>query len=191
MQDLSAAVMAKVSKEAEALRQAANEEAARELEAAQSRLEKRGADEQARLLEEAETESHRIMAKATMDARNLVAAAKADVIQDIIARARSELAARPASPEALAALALDAMSVLDGREGLLLGVASRDLEVARAALENAPELAARVARVVERPIGGGVVVETADGGLVVDNSYAARLEMLLPRVLARFARALF
>jgi vacuolar-type H+-ATPase subunit E/Vma4 len=191
MQDLSAAVMAKVSKEAEALRQAANEEAARELEAAQSRLEKRGAEKQARLLEEAETESHRIMAKATMDARNLVAAAKADVIQDIIARARSELAARPASQEALAALALDAMSVLDGREGLLLGVASRDLEVARAALENAPELAARVARVVERPIGGGVVVETADGGLVVDNSYAARLEMLLPRVLARFARALF
>jgi vacuolar-type H+-ATPase subunit E/Vma4 len=191
MQDLSAAVMAKVSKEAEALRQAANEEAARELEAAQSRLEKRGAEKQARLLEEAETESNRILAKATMDARNLVAAAKADVIQDIIARARSELAARPASPEALAALALDAMSVLDGREGLLLGVASRDLEVARAALENAPELAARVARVVERPIGGGVVVETADGGLVVDNSYAARLEMLLPRVLARFARALF
>lgn len=191
MQDISAAVMAKVGKEAEALRQAATEEAARELQAAQSRLEKRRAEKQRRLVEEAEAESHRIMAMATMDARNLVAAAKADVIQDIIARARSELASRPATPEALASLALDAVSVLDGREDLLLGVASQELEVARAALEQTPELAARVARVVERPIAGGVVVETADGGLMVDNSYAARLEMLLPRVLARFARDLF
>jgi vacuolar-type H+-ATPase subunit E/Vma4 len=191
MQDISAAVMAKVGKEAEALRQAATEEAARELEAAQSRLEKRGAEKQRRLIEEAEAESHRIMAMATMDARKLVAAAKADVIDDVITRARSELAARPASPEALAALALDAMSVLDGRDDLLLGVTSQQLEVARAALEQTPELAARVARVVERPIAGGVVLETADAGLMVDNSYAARLEMLLPRVLARFARELF
>ena len=191
MQDISAAVMAKVGKEAEALREAAADEAARELEAAQSRLEKRGAEKQHRLLEEAEAESHRIMAMATMDARNLVAAVKADVIQDIIARARSELAARPASPAALAALALDAMSVLDERDDLLLGVTAGDLEAARTALEQAPQLAARVAEIVERPITGGVMLETDDRGLMVDNSYAARLEMLLPRVLVRFGRELF
>jgi len=191
MHEISAAVIAKVGKEAEALRLAATEEAARELEAAKSRLEKRRAEKQHRLLEEAETEVNCIIAMATMDARKLVTAAKADVMQDIIARARSQLAARPGSPEGLAALALDAIEVLDGREDLLLGVTARDLEAARAALGEAPQLAACVAEVVERPIGGGVVVETTDNRLVVDNSYAARLEMLLPRVLARFGRELF
>lgn len=191
MQDVKAAVIAKVRKEAEALQHAAAEEAGRELEAAQARLEKRAAEMQHRLLEETEAESNCIIAMATMDARKLVAAAKAQVMQDIIARARSELAARPASPAALAALALDAMSVLGECEDLVLGVAAPDMEAARAALDEAPQLAARVAEVVERPIEGGVVVETADGALVLDNSYAARLEMLLPRVLARFGRELF
>jgi vacuolar-type H+-ATPase subunit E/Vma4 len=191
MQDVKAAVIAKVGKEAEALKNAAAEEAARELEAAQGRLEKRAAEMQRGLLEEAEAESNRIIAMAIMDARKLVAAAKAQVMRDIIARARSELAIRPASPAALAALALDAMSVLGECEDLVLGVAARDMEAVRVALEEAPQLAARVANVVERPIEGGVIVETADGALVLDNSYAARLEMLLPRVLARFGRELF
>ena len=191
MKDISDAVLAKVRQEAEELRRAAQAEAEKELEAARRRREQRLEAKQRQVRAEAEHEVARILAQATMHARNTVAAAKAEVIEQVVARCREALAGQAAGPEALAVLLEEAVEAIGSAEALRLGVAKRELKAARKHVESDESLAARIDEVIERPLSGGVVVETADGALLVDNSYEARLQMLMPRVLARLGRKLF
>jgi vacuolar-type H+-ATPase subunit E/Vma4 len=74
---------------------------------------------------------------------------------------------------------------------VIVGVAEANLELAREIVAADAGLAAVVSEVVARPIGGGVVVESEDGALAVDNTHSARLEMLIPRITVRFGRELF
>ena len=191
MKDISDAVLQKVREEAEARRRAAEAEAEKELEAARRRREQRLEAKRRRALAEADHEAARIVAQATMQARNAVAAAKAEVIEKIVARARKALASQSARPESLAVLLAEAVAAIGSSGELRLGVAKRDLAAAREHVESDESLASRVGEVVERPIGGGVVIETSDGALMVDNSHEARLQMLVPRILARLGRELF
>jgi vacuolar-type H+-ATPase subunit E/Vma4 len=191
MKELTEAVLDRIREQAQAIEHAAEEEAARELDKAKSRREQRIEAERKRLLLAAEAEATRIIAKGVMQARNTVAAAKSDVMHNVLARARAELEALPAERDALAGLIAEAVSGLGGEGKVVVGVRADDLELVREIVSGDERLSVSVGEVVERPIGGGVIVESEDGSTVVDNSHAARLEMLVPRILARFGRELF
>jgi vacuolar-type H+-ATPase subunit E/Vma4 len=191
MKELTEAVLDKIREQAQAIEHAANEEAARELDKARSRREQHIEAERKRLLFAAEAEATRIIAKGVMQARNTVAAAKSAVMHDIVARARAQLEALPAERGALAGLIVDAVNGLGGEGKVVIGVRADDLDLARDIVSGDERLSVSVGEVVEWPIGGGVIVKSEDGSTVVDNSHAARLEMLVPRILARFGRELF
>lgn|GEM_PF-6752579 len=191
MQGISDVVLEKVGRQAEAIVRAAEEEAAAELEKARRRREERTEGERRRRLAAAETEAARVVAQAIMQARNALAAAKAAVMDEIIARARARIEALAPQPEALARLIAEAVDGLGQPGQAVVGVREDQLELAREIIAGEAGLAEAVREVVARPIGGGVRVESEDGAIVIDNSHAARLEMLVPRVLARFGRELF
>jgi vacuolar-type H+-ATPase subunit E/Vma4 len=191
VQGISDVVLEKVGRQAEAIVRAAEEEAAAELEKARRRREERTEGERRRRLAAAETEAARVVAQAIMQARNALAAAKAAVMDEIIARARARIEALAPQPEALARLIAEAVDGLGQPGQAVVGVREDQLELAREIIAGEAGLAEAVREVVARPIGGGVRVESEDGAIVIDNSHAARLEMLVPRVLARFGRELF
>lgn len=191
MQGINDVVLEKVGRQAEAIVRAAEEEAAAELEKARRRREERTDGERRRRLAAAETEAARVVAQAVMQARNALAAAKAAVMDEIIARARAQIETLAPQPEALARLIAEAVDGLGQSGQAVVGVREDQLELAREIVASEAGLAEAVREVVARPIGGGVRVESEDGAIVIDNSHAARLEMLVPRVLARFGRELF
>jgi vacuolar-type H+-ATPase subunit E/Vma4 len=191
VQGINEVVLEKVGRQAEAIVRAAEEEAAAELEKARRRREERAEGERRRRLAAAETEAARVVAQAVMQARNALAAAKAAVMDEIIARARAQIETLAPQPEALARLITEAVEGLGQAGQAVVGVPEDQLELAREIIAGEAGLAEAVREVVARPIGGGVRVESEDGAIVIDNSHAARLEMLVPRVLARFGRELF
>jgi vacuolar-type H+-ATPase subunit E/Vma4 len=191
VQGISDVVLEKVGRQAEAIVRAAEEEAAAELEKARRRREERTEGERRRRLAAAETEAARVVAQAVMQARNALAAAKAAVMDEIIARARAQIEALAPQPGALARLIAEAVDGLGQPGQAVVGVREDQLDLAREIVAREAGLAEAVRAVVARPIGGGVRVESEDGAIIIDNSHAARLEMLVPRVLARFGRELF
>lgn len=193
MKEVSKAVLEKVRNEASGIVEEAEAEARRILDEAKERREKRFAAERDHLLHEAEAEAARIVARGTMEARNTLAAAKAGVFDDMIAEARKRLEAVEAKPEHLAKLIKEGIEGLGAGEveGATLVVSSAHRAAADKLLEADESLRERVSGIEERSIGGGVVLEGKGGGVVVDNTYAARLEMLTPRILVRFRGELF
>jgi len=191
MKEVSDVVLDKIRQQAEAIVRAAQDEAEHELDKARRRREERIETERKQRLAEADVKAARIIAQGIMQARETVAAAKAAVMDEIVTRARADLEALPTARDPLARLMADAIDGLGGIGKTIVGVSERDLEIAREILAEDTRLAPRVSEVTARPIGGGVVVESEDGALVVDNSHAARLEMLIPRIIVRFGRELF
>lgn len=191
MKEVSEVVLDRVRQQAEAIVQAAQDEAARELDKSRRRRDERLAEERQRRLSEAEVEAARIVAQGAMQARNIVTAAKAAIMDEIVARARAELATLPPARAALERLVAEAIDGLGDVGAVIVGVAEANLELAREIVAADAGLAAVVSEVVARPIGGGVVVESKDGALAIDNTHSARLEMLIPRITVRFGRELF
>jgi vacuolar-type H+-ATPase subunit E/Vma4 len=191
MKEIGEAVLRKVRDEARTIVEEAGESAAREIERGRQERWDRLEAERERLLVGARSEAVRILAQARMTARNRIAAAREAVINDIIGRARKALAEEPSRPEALGRLIEEALSGLDRPGKATVGVAARDIDRVKGLVARSETLGSRVGEVVERKVDGGVVVENESGSLAVDNSYAARLEMLIPRIAVRLAKELF
>ncbi len=191
MKEISDAVLKKVTDEARKIVKDAEESAAGEIEKGRRLQRERLEAETKRLLAEAENEAVRIRAQGRMAARNKKAAARVAVIDDIIARARKELEKVPARRECLERLIEEALAGLGKPGQVIVGVAKRDLELAREVVAGSESISGKVKEVAERPMEGGVVVESESGSVAVDNSHAARLEMLIPRIMPRLAKELF
>jgi vacuolar-type H+-ATPase subunit E/Vma4 len=191
MPELRRAVLDKIREEAAAIREAAEQEAARELEGARERHQARLEVERRCLLEEADMEAARILAQARMEARSRLAAVKAETMERIINAARKSLEEGTSDRAALARLIAEGVEALGGGCKARVGVRAEDLELAREAVAADEALVAAVSEVVAEQIDGGAVIESEDGAFLIDNSHAARLGMLVPRVVARFAGELF
>lgn len=191
MKEVSDVVLERIRQQAESIVQAARDQAGLELEEARRQREAAIEAEHGRRLAEADREAAQLIAQGIMASRNTVAAAKAGVIDEIFTRARAMLAAAPASEESLRALLVESIEAMGpGRKVIVIVAEEASPEVRRALAED-EQLASVVAEVRTRPIGGGVRIESEDGAHVVDNSYAARLETLLPRIVVRFGKELF
>jgi vacuolar-type H+-ATPase subunit E/Vma4 len=191
MKDLSEAVLQKVRAEAHSIVLQAQQEAGRVLEKARRLRRERIEVESARLLAAAETEAAGISAQGLMEARHMLLTAKSAVIDDIVRRAAASLRETPATPANLATLVDDALEGLQGRGRVILRVAPGDLDRARELVSADRDLADIVSSVAEGAHEGGVLLESEHGSIVVDNSHATRLGMLVPRILPRLGQELF
>lgn len=191
MQNISEAVVDKVKEEAQAVVNEAEEEAKKEREKAKAQQDARLEAEKRRLLTAAQEEAARITAQNAMQARQKVANAKAAVLDEIVQKSRAELKKAGTSRESLAYLINDAISGLGQSDKLTVAVSKNDLEVAKEIVKADKTLSSTVSEVKSCDCEGGVLVENEDKTLSVDNTYATRLEMLLPRILPEISKKLF
>ena len=191
MQTISDAVDDKVREEAQHLVNEAEEESKKELDKARAQRAARLEAEKKRLLTDAREEAARITAQNAMKARQTVANAKASVLDAIVTQARAALAKTPTTQKSLAFLISDAIEGL-GRPGkVTLSVAEKDAAAAREIVKADKKLADAVKDVTTCDCTGGVLVQTEDNTLCIDNTYTTRLEMLLPRILPEIGKKLF
>ncbi len=78
-----------------------------------------------------------------------------------------------------------------GADKARIYVLPKSVDTTRKLLESNKELANKITEVKEANFTGGIIAESIDGTLRIDNSYESRLEMLLPILLPEINNELF
>lgn len=190
MEKISEAVVSKVRMEAQNIIKEAEEKAQEEIEKARKQRETKLQEEKRKMLEEAGEEATRILAQASIKARQQVSSAKNDVITKIIDEVKQELSESSSDENYLLSLIREAIDGL-GADKSRIYVSPKDVSMVRKFLERDKELASKVMEVKVDNLLGGVIAEDIDGKLQIDNTYEARLEMLLPKLLPEISKELF
>jgi len=190
MEKISEAVVSKVRMEAQNIIKEAEEKAQEEIEKARKLREAKLQEEKRKRLEETEEEAARIMAQASIKARQQVSSAKNNVITKIIDEVKQELSESSSDENYLLSLIREAIDGL-GADKSRIYVSPKDVSMVRKFLERDKELASKVMEVKVDNLLGGVIAEDIDGKFRIDNTYEARLEMLLPKLLPEISKELF
>jgi V/A-type H+-transporting ATPase subunit E len=190
MEEISEAVVRKVSLDAQTIIKEAEEKAQQEIEKAQKQREVRFEEEKDRMLGEAREEAARILAQASIKARQQLSSAKADAIAKIIDRARRELSQISSDEGHLLSLIREATNGL-GVDKARIYVSPKDVGTVKRLLEAEKELSGKILEVREFDCLGGATAEDAEGKLRIDNTYETRLESLLPKLLPEISKELF
>ncbi|NJE00346.1 V-type ATP synthase subunit E [Thermococcus sp. JdF3] len=148
---------------------------------------------------QAEIEKQRIIANARLEVRKKRLAVQEELIQEVITALRERLAELPDEEyfPMLVDLAVQAVGEL-GSESVVVRSNERTLKLlSERADEFRKALGERLGREIEvslgEPVGtiGGLVVETPDGAVRVDNTFEARIERFEGELRAEIAKALF
>ncbi|MFH0847368.1 MAG: V-type ATP synthase subunit E family protein [Chloroflexota bacterium] len=189
MEKLSSAILEKVKAEADSIIKEAEAKAKASVDAAKSGQQARFEAEKVRLGTETDAEIARIKAQSAMKARQELLAAKTEVVNEILERAKQELARFAGDEKVLASLAREGITSLNASQ-VRVYVSPRNLATMQRLIKEVKELSA-VSEVKSQEFLGGVVVETMDGKNRIDNTFETRLEMLLPRLMPEIGRELF
>jgi V/A-type H+-transporting ATPase subunit E len=190
MERISEAVVSKVTLDAQAITNEAEEKAREEIERAKKQRDAKFEQERARVLAEAEQEAARILAQASIKARQLISSAKAEAVAKITDGARKELSGTSTNESNLMSLVREAVGGL-GTDKARIYLSPKDVSTAKEALQADKELSAKILEVREIDCLGGVIAEDAEGKLRIDNTYETRLEMALPKLLPKISEDLF
>ncbi|MEM2529910.1 MAG: V-type ATP synthase subunit E [Candidatus Bathyarchaeia archaeon] len=183
LEGLREAIIKRAEEEAARIIKEAEEEVRAEVERARRAKDDEVKAIKERLLKEAEVEAARILARARIRAKNIVLEAKNRVIEEIIELAKRALSGYSLEREgSLAHLLRESVVALGGGK-LRVMVSKGDLEIVKRLIQGDEEFSKKVREVAETECSGGVIVEEVNGGVRIDNTYEARLAMLIPRFL--------
>lgn len=190
MENISEAVISKVKVEALDIIKEAEAKAREEREKATKQREVKLHEEKQRLLGEARQEAARIVAQASIKSRQELSRAKNAVINKMTDRVRQELSQISSNEKYSMTLIQEAVEAI-GADKARIYVLPKSVDATRKLLESNKELANRITEVKEANFTGGIIAESIDGTLRIDNSYESRLEMLLPILLPEINNELF
>jgi vacuolar-type H+-ATPase subunit E/Vma4 len=190
MDKIRDAIISKVRMEAEDITREAKEKAQEEIEKARRQREARFDEERGRILTDVEAEAARTLAQASIKARQKLSSTKADIIAEIVDRARRELSRVSSDDSHILNLVREAMEALAAAKGKIY-VSPKDVGTVKKLLEAHRDLSDRIVEVRESNCLGGVIAEDIEGKFRIDNTYETRLEMLLPRLLPEISKKLF
>ena len=188
MDKISAAILDKVKEEARQIIEEAEEKGKAEIETAKKNREIRFANERRRLIAGAEAEAARISAQASIGERQELLSAKSNVLSNVIAKVKKELSF--VSNEAnMINLIKESISGL-GVSEVKIYLSKKDVAMVKGILNKNKELGSKVKAVETINCNGGVVIESIDGSLRIDNTFDTRLDMILPRVIPEISKEL-
>ncbi|MDD5037710.1 MAG: V-type ATP synthase subunit E family protein [Dehalococcoidales bacterium] len=190
MEKISEAIIDKVRADAENIIERAKAGAQEEIEKAKKQREAKLEEERNRLIEEARKEAARVQAQASVKVHQELSTAKAGVIDEIIAAVKKTLSASSQNESSMLKLMREAVGILDVAKSRVY-VSHKDVSTVQKLLKENKELADKIVEIKETECMGGIAVESIDGRIRIDNTYEARLEMLLPRLLPGISKELF
>lgn len=190
MEKISETILEKVQAEAKQIVEKANEEALKEIQKAEKQAKAKYDEEKQKVVGNAEREAARILAQSQIEARQKLAVAKAEIIEKVTAGVKDSLEKVSDRQSSLANLIREAVDGLDVDKAVVY-VSADDISIAKTAVKADKALSNRIAEIKEGKFNGGAIAETPDGMIRVDNTYATRLKMLLPRIMPEIEKTLF
>jgi V/A-type H+-transporting ATPase subunit E len=188
---IRAAILEKAHKEAEEIVANAKTKAKDLMAHAKQQKEQRFEEEKKRIISEAQREASRILAQSSLKARQEILKEQDAVINEIIAKTKENLAEKTAEAKAFAILIREAVDAFESKEKLRLFVSPRDVAIVRKVVEGDDGLKEQIAEVAERDCLGGVIAESMDGMVCIDNTFDVRLGMLTPKIMPELGSKLF
>lgn len=188
---IRAAILEKAQKEAEEIVANARAKAKDLMVHAEEQKEKRFEEEKTRILSEAQREASRVLAQSSLKARQEILKEQDTVINEIVAKAKEFLAQEQTGEKALTILMKEAVAAFESDEKLRILASPRDVETINQAIKNDDGLSKQIEEVVEYDCLGGVIAESMDGMVSIDNSFEVRMGMLLPKIMPELGRKLF
>ncbi len=190
MEKISEAILDKVRVDAQNMIKEAEERAREGIEKAKKQQEAKLEGEKGKMIEEAGAEAARILAQSSIKARQESLAAKTRTIDEIVNRAKESLSSFSAGEGLSLGLIKEALNPLDVGK-VRVYVSLRDVATTQKLIKGDKELASKIMEVREFDCTGGAIIEDIDGKIRIDNTYEARFEMLLPRLLPEINKELF
>jgi vacuolar-type H+-ATPase subunit E/Vma4 len=190
MEKISETILEKVQDEARQIIEKANEEALKEVQKAEKQAKAKYDEEKQKVVGDAEREAARILAHSQIEARQKLAIAKAEIIEKVTASVKDSLEKVTDKQSSLLNLIREAVDGLDVEKAVIY-VSAEDMSIAKSAVKSDKALKDRVAEIKEGKFKGGAIAETPDGMIRVDNTYATRLKMLLPKIMPEIEKTLF
>lgn len=188
---LREAILDKAQTEADGILADAESKAGEMIGKAGSQFREKVEMEKKKLLSEARRESAKRLAQASLEGRQAVLREKDRIIGEVLEKVREELRKTPMEKGALHALVRETLDAFESDVPIRLFAAPRDLPALDAILKEDGDLGKRVLEVREKEGLGGILAETEDGMVSIDNTFEIRLSMLLPGMMPEMAKRLF
>jgi len=185
------AILKKAQEEADKIVQEA-EAKAREMKAqAERQRDARFEEQKKKIISDARRKASRTIAQASLTARKNILQAKDDIIREVLARVREELSTNITRKEVFVHLIEETVAAFEMDDKVNLRVAPKDLEIIREIVGENGTLQEKINEIGEFNCIGGIMAETTDGMVSIDNTFDMRLDMLLPKILPEIGRKLF
>ncbi len=185
------AVLEKAQGEADEITANARVKAEELITNAKGQKRKRLEEEKIKVTSDARREASRILAQSSLKARQEILREKDSVIKEVIARVKKDLLGKAMDERTLTNIIDETMKAFETEDKLRLLVSPRDIAVARKIVEENEGMRERITEIVEFDCMGGVMAESTDGMVSIDNTFDMRLEMLIPKILPQIGRELF
>jgi vacuolar-type H+-ATPase subunit E/Vma4 len=185
------AILNKAGEEAQKIVSDADEKAREMLAQAESQKNIKYEEEKKKIIAEARRESSKTLAQASLKARQQILTVKDGVVKDVFSNVKDTLSKEIKDKSIFARLITETIDAFESEAKLRILAAPKDLKIVEEVLGEHDNLKERVAEVKEIECLGGIMGETLDGMVSIDNTFDMRLEMLVPKLLPEIGKKLF
>ncbi len=185
------AILDKAKEDADKIISDAEIKAKESIEKAEGQKEQQCEDEKKKIISEARREASRILAQASLKSRQEILKEKDAVINKIIKMVKDELLQEEQGSEIFIHLIEEAIDALKSEDKIRLLVSHKDLDIVRKVIEENSSLKEKIAELAGIDCIGGIMIETINGMVSIDNTFDTRLEMLMPKILPEIGKNLF
>jgi vacuolar-type H+-ATPase subunit E/Vma4 len=185
------AILDKAREEAKKVVSDAEEKAREMLAQAESQKDKRYEEERKKIITEANRESSKTLAQASLKARQQILQVKDGVVTEVLSKVKDGLSNEIKDKSMFARLITETVDAFESEDKLRILTAPKDLKIVEEVIGESETLRDRVEEVKELKCLGGIMGETLDGMVSIDNTFDMRLEMLVPKILPEIGKKLF
>ena len=185
------AILNKAREEAQKIVSDAEEKAREMLAQAESQKDKRYEEEKKKIIAEARRESSKTLAQASLKARQQILKVKDGVVTKVFSNVKDTLSKEINDKSIFTRLITETIDAFESEDKLRILAAPRDLKIVEEVLGEHNNLKERVAEVKELECLGGIMGETLNGMVSIDNTFDMRIEMLVPKILPEIGKRLF
>lgn len=185
------AILKKAKGEADKIVADAEIKAREMIEKAKDQWKNKFEEEKKKIISEAHREASRIMAQTSLKTRQGILQEKDNVITVIIENVKKEFSKEVMDSKVFLPLIKETIDAFETDKQLLIYVAPKDIKVVHEIIKEDSELKEKIFEVKELDCLGGIIAESTDGMVSIDNTFDMRLEMLMPKILPDIGKKLF
>ena len=186
------AILKKAKGEADKIVADAEIKAREMIEKAKDQWKNKFEEEKKKIISEAHREASRIMAQTSLKTRQGILQEKDNVINVIIENVKKELSKEVMDSKVFLPLIIkEAIDAFETDKQVRIYAAPKDIKVVHEIIKEDSELKEKIFEVKELDCLGGIIAESTDGMVSIDNTFDMRLEMLMPKILPDLGKKLF